>query len=175
MKKIIYIIAAFWALVAIFVTYSNEIHFNSNAQDVILRVIPYDPKELLRGDYVTLHYDINTIKKATNRNEEKHFKNHKAYVLLKEDKDGIYYATDITPEPPEDKLYIKGEIIYDTREKTPSGRYETTYRLKYPNIERFYVKEGTGKKLEKKLQKKGGLVRIKLTSKGSARIKEILD
>ena len=165
MKKTVYIIAAVWTLITFGIFGYNEMHF-IKGKEVILKVVPYDPRDFLRGDYVTLNYEINNIefhgKKIPKVNSEK-----PVYVILEKDSRGVASAVDITNQKPENELYIKGNL-YSMRQH----KEKTAYRIHYANIDRFYMKEGTGKKLEKDLQKNGGYVKVFISSGGKARIKE---
>ena len=151
MKKLIYIIILIWALIAGSVTAYNEIIL-SRGKEILLKVMPVDPRDFLRGDYVTLRYDINTFK----RNNDLHGN---VYVVLGKNPEETYGIERITYQKPKTEIFLKGEKY---------GK-----RIDYKSIQQYFVQEGEGRKLEKQLAK-GGLARISVDKNGNARIKEII-
>lgn len=170
MKKTVYIIAAIWTLITLGIFMYNEIHL-AKGQEVLLKVIPYDPRDFLRGDYVTLNYEINNIETSGKRIPKVNYEK-PVYVILKKDAKGVASATDITYLKPENRLFIKGQLAHVRLDR---DKEKVFYRIQYNNIERFYVKEGKARKLEKSLQRNGGYAKIYLTRSGNARIKEIIE
>ena len=81
MKKTVYIIAAIWTLITLGIFMYNEIHL-AKGEEVILKVIPYDPRDFLRGDYVTLNYEINNIETSGKRIPKVNYEK-PVYVILK--------------------------------------------------------------------------------------------
>jgi uncharacterized membrane-anchored protein len=107
------------------------------AQTILLRVVPVDPRDLMRGDYVTLSYDISRMSPAmvggvTNGDTS----NRKVYVSLEPEPDGKHFkgsAASFTR--PSAGPYIQGTIA-------GGGR------IKF-GIESYYVQEGKGHDYEK--------------------------
>ena len=62
MKKIIIAIALIWLGIVSGILFYNEMLI-VNGQEVLLKIVPVDPRDFLRGDYVSLHYDINEMPK----------------------------------------------------------------------------------------------------------------
>ncbi len=151
MKKLIYIIILIWAIIAGSVTAYNEIIL-IKGEEILLQVLPVDPKDFLRGDYVRLRYNINTAPEENNLRGD-------VYVVLSKNNDETYSIKKITNRKPEKVIFLKGEKY---------GRH-----INYKSIQQYFVKENEGKILEKQLEK-GGLARISIDKNGSARIKEIL-
>ena len=62
------IILGFWLVLALFFVAINEKVFLTG-DEIRLKVKPVDPRDLLRGQYVALNYDISEIqvKKSTKR------------------------------------------------------------------------------------------------------------
>ena len=170
MKKTVYVIAAIWTLITLGIFVCNEMHL-AKGEEVILKVIPYDPRDFLRGNYLTLNYEINDIEFPGTAIQNINYEN-PIYVILKKNAKGVASAVDITYLKPENKLFIKGQLAHVRLDR---DKEKIFYRIKYNNIDRFYVKEGNAKKLEKSLQKNGGYAKIYLTRNGNARIKEIME
>ena len=117
-------------------------------QTVRLRVVPVDPRDLFRGDYVILNYELND---AVARALEGSARTGAAgpdrpvYVLLKPDADGVHHrAGAVSFERPDDGLYLLGRL---------TSRWRRSARF---GIEAFYVQEGEGLKLER-LRNRGDL------------------
>ena len=151
MKKLIYIIILIWAIIAGSVTAYNEIIL-IKGEEILLQVLPVDPKDFLRGDYVRLRYNINTAPEENNLRGD-------VYVVLSKNNDETYSIKKITNRKPEKVIFLKGE--------------KYGIHINYKSIQQYFVKENEGKILEKQLEK-GGLARISIDKNGSARIKEIL-
>ncbi len=95
------------------------------AQSVLLLVEPVDPRDLFRGDYVTLSYAFSRIPQSTFPPGQP------VYVPLVAEPDGRHYRSGgFLHTAPASGLYIRG---------TAQSNGRATY-----GIESFYVQEGTG-------------------------------
>jgi uncharacterized membrane-anchored protein len=95
------------------------------ARTVLLHVEPVDPRDLFRGDYVTLSYAI------TRTPSGKYQPGQSIYVRLDPDADGRHYHPgEFLLEPPASGVFIRGKA-------------EAYGRATY-GIESYYVQEGTG-------------------------------
>lgn len=157
MRKIVIAIALIWLGIVSGILFYNEMLI-VNGQEVLLKIVPVDPRDFLRGDYVSLHYDINEMPKNSKYyNEYHHFK---GFVTLKKQKDGTFIVDEVLETKPKDQLFLKGEV---------HGK-----RIFYSGIDKYFVKEGQGKTLEKSLAQ-GGFAKISVGKNGEVRIKEIVD
>ena len=157
MKKIIIAITLIWLGIVSGILFYNEMLI-VNGQEVLLKIVPVDPRDFLRGDYVSLHYDINEMPKNSKYyGEYRHFK---GFVTLKKQKDGTFIVAEVLETKPQKQLFLKGEV-----------RGKNIY---YNGINKYFVKEGQGKTLEKSLAQ-GGFAKISVGKNGEARIKEIVD
>lgn len=104
-------------------------------QEVLLKTRPVDPRDIFRGDYVILNYDISSVDVGVNNN----FTNgDKVYVGL--DVRGNYaIATGAYTVPPSNMLFIEGVV------KRASDR---SIQVEY-GIESYFVPEGKGGVLER--------------------------
>jgi uncharacterized membrane-anchored protein len=108
-------------------------------ETVLLRVVPIDPRDMLRGDYVTLRYDISRgpqggmsgLPDASDRKQQ----GQTVYAILKPEEDGKHWQFDrFSVDRPASGKYVRGSIVgWDTVEY---------------GIESFYVQEGEGHKYE---------------------------
>jgi uncharacterized membrane-anchored protein len=114
-----------------------------NAPVILLKGRPVDPQDLLRGDYLTLDYDISEIPAgdpaaALNRTE---FTKPDVWVLL-EPRGRYYVAVKMSRqkiEPAPGQIMVRGELA----QRWTGGR-TTTQHVEY-GIEKYFVPEGRGR------------------------------
>lgn len=167
LKKLTIIICIIWTVIVSFWVIKSE-YILITGRKVLLKTIPVDPKDLLMGDYVILNYNISQIPERYKNT--KYSLNEDVYVVLKTDKDNIATIDRIqTVREPDKPLYIKGKI---TKCNTIIPLWENGACINY-GIESYYVKEHTGKDLEKNLRD-GALVKISIDRHGNAKVKEFV-
>ncbi len=102
----------------------------------LLKTQPVDPRDLFRGDYVALQYQISRVNLNDIGVNQNFSKGEKAYASLK--KQGEYFSlnnvSSSRPSPP----YLSGTVTY----ASPSS-----LMLEY-GIESYFVPEGKGQQLE---------------------------
>lgn len=108
-----------------------------NGQEIVLKTVPVDPRDVLRGDYVVLRYEISSAERDDEDEPWLFQQNQVVFVSLEEDR-GDWAIAEVGHEPPPVGLFLRGRI----RSATP-GRLEITY-----GIESFFVPEGEGRKYE---------------------------
>ncbi len=156
------IILGFWLVLALFFVAVNEKIFMTG-DEIRLKVRPVDPRDLLRGQYVVLNYDISNVdvKKDTD------FKrNDKVYVILQKERE-IHVFKEISAHIPTNGQYIKGQVDY-IRWNYDKDKNFKTLNIKY-GIENLFAKEKEAKEIEKRLTK-GGVAVIKLDKQGRAKV-----
>jgi uncharacterized membrane-anchored protein len=125
------------------------------AQTVLLRVEPVDPRDMFRGDYVTLGYEISRIP------GRKFEPGQTVYVTLVPETDGRHYrAGEFLADPPASGIFIWGIA-------QAAGR--ATY-----GIESFYVQEGTGHDYENAVRNRRLWAEIALDSRGTPALKRLV-
>jgi uncharacterized membrane-anchored protein len=139
-------------------------------EEITLATIPIDPRDLFYGDYVILDLEIEEIGislletelvKKVERNET--YEGVTVYVSLKAGENGIYQASAVSEERPKKGLFLKGKMNPYFQEHSMSERSvnEKVARIEY-GIERFYVEEGSGLKLEEQARLGQVLVSVKV-------------
>lgn len=148
-----------------------------SGQEILLEVRPIDPRDLLRGDYVILGYNISSIPAdlfAERPAEDEEGEDRVIFVRLKADDDGLWepiaarYGEKPQPEAAEGEIDIKGSASATWFEGTIS--VDVLY-----GIERFYVPEGEGKAIENDLRERPFHMRVAVAKDGSAQIKAFMD
>lgn len=146
--------------------------------EVLLKVEPIDPRDLLRGDYIFLGYEISNIPLTLIANippDKFSSDDGPIVVRLKKDADGYWRATSAwlgkAPAPAGDgEVDIVGHIAagWDLRDGT--GPIRPDY-----GIERFYLPEGEGMAIQEDMRVRPFGVRIAIARDGEAQIKALMD
>ncbi len=130
-------------------------------QEILLKTVPYDPRDLLRGDHVILNYQISDIPVSMLPSEFKEVEKYSlrakdVYVVLK--KTGDYYdLNSVKLKKPEAGHYLKGKIQYFGNNETGQEVAHIDYSL-----DKFFVPENTGMELEEKSRKGELTARVKV-------------
>ncbi|MDE1996835.1 MAG: GDYXXLXY domain-containing protein [Rhizobiaceae bacterium] len=167
--------------------------------DILLKVRPVDPTDLLRGDYVTLNYDISNVLASTLREHQQasDVGNTGAgsanssssstqpqppantsglgvlSVRLKKQQDGFWSVVESsfgTLAIEPDTVVLKSVPMQYT---LPTGSDQTIWGVQY-GIERYYVPEGDGRDLEQARNEGHLSVAVRVASDGKAQIRALL-
>jgi uncharacterized membrane-anchored protein len=143
-------------------------------ETILLKVEPIDPRDLFRGDYVTLSYVINRVPEdgiigiANSRDQSGRYYTRKepeertVYVALEKDKEGnFWHGTWASVHRPTSGKYIRG--VY-RKLSYGDGRI-------YFGIEAFYVPEGTGRKYEDAARRRQLMAEIAVAPWGQAKLR----
>lgn len=140
-----------------------------DGREIVVEVIPVDPRDLFRGDYVILGYGFGRISdvqapEGTRRGDT-------VYVTLRPTGPEQWEAVRITPDPvaPDDEtnVMLKGIVSYVSWGARPQ------VSIRY-GIESYFVPEGTGRALEKKVREKKISVVLAVGSSGDVAIKSLV-
>jgi len=107
-----------------------------SGDEVTLRTQPIDPRDLLRGDYVVLRYDISTIDLTdVTWDADAPYLGQKIAVTLETNRDGYGVPVAVLdPNAGPDDMFIRGRVT-----ETGVGTVRVEYR-----IEEYFVPEGEG-------------------------------
>jgi hypothetical protein len=167
------------ALIALMV--ADRIMILRAGTDVTLETRPVDPRDFLRGDYVTLSYGISSVL-APDIDLESAKAGMPVFVKLTPHGDGHYkfydalsvHAAPVDVTHPE--VLIRGRVsgglfYYRGKPSCPSGG--CTLQVHY-GIERYFVPEGEGGKIEAARNARKLAVVAAVTPSGRAAIKRLL-
>jgi uncharacterized membrane-anchored protein len=134
-------------------------------QTVLVRVVPVDPRDLFRGDYVILSYDFSQVPSegveglsADQRRRRSKLEGRTVYVPLVPDSNGVHMrAGKVTVVKPDAGLFLKGQM--------------SSYRSVKFGIEAYYVQEGTGRRYEEAIRDRQLTAELAVTSGGQAALK----
>jgi uncharacterized membrane-anchored protein len=137
---------------------------------VRFEVVPVDPRDMMRGEYITLGYEfsrlpedvtliderIKSYKTNTNFNQ----KSIDVYVTLKFNlKEDIYKGIFFGSTPPTKGRYLRGKL-------------NSNNRIAF-GIEAFYLQEGKGQIYEQAIREKKLVAEVYLAPDGSAQMKKV--
>lgn len=157
-KKLVIVVALLWVLAIGAFVLSREL-IVQGGQEIFLKTVPVDPRDLFRGDYVVLRFDISTFDPAKfglNSSDLKY--NQPLYVQLSL-KDGIASIASISTRKLIDGLFIKGRFDLDI------GRRSDALGIRY-GIENYFIPEGKGN--IPALRDANLMARVKVNNSGEA-------
>lgn len=148
-----------------------------NGQEVLLKVEPIDPRDLLRGDYVRLGYEIRNVPVKIVANApagEFTIAEHPIFVRLGKDADGYWRPRSASLDepagtPPEGEVDIRGSTAARWTLK-PEDSFSVTY-----GIERYYVPEGEGRAIETDMRERPFGILAAVAADGTSQIKVLMD
>jgi uncharacterized membrane-anchored protein len=133
---------------------------------ILVRVVPVDPRDFFRGDYVMLSYEFSRIpsqgieglpQEPAQRNTRE-WLGRDVYVSLVPETDGRHWRTEkISLRPPASGVYLRG-VIADFG------------RLSF-GIEAYYVQEGTGREYEEAILNRRLSAELAVTEDGQAALR----
>lgn len=155
----------------------DRVQILRDGKEVTLRSRPVDPRDLLRGDYVVLGYDISQLPAGALLNQPASSRTPVVLVKLAPNRDGIHEAVSVYAGPvavTSPEVLIRGILLYGAT-CGGSGGYAFCEKLSIRyNLESYFVPEGEGRKLEE-LRNQGKLsVVAAVLPSGRAAIKRLL-
>ena len=162
-QNIKFVLAVGFQTLAILVLVVYKYLIFAGGTEVLLRIEPVDPRDLLRGDYVTFGYDISQPYSYGER-----FRNgQKVYVTLVSG--GRYwYAGDVSPTRPlSEEIYIEGTVAAGgSVNQEDSGRLTIEY-----GIEDYFIPEKSGRNVN--ITNKEAAALVSVDDRGQAVLKKI--
>lgn len=160
-QKLFWMIAAGWLVVIGGFILMKEYTLRTGTE-ILLKTRPVDPRDLFRGDYVILRYDISTICLNTvPADVTQVMAGDTVYVGL-HNQEGFGVVSKVYKNSLPEGLFIKGRVM------EVSGSELT---VEY-GIESYFVPEGEGREIERQLTDIA--VRVVVDRQGRALIKTLL-
>ncbi|MBX3567264.1 MAG: GDYXXLXY domain-containing protein [Rhizobiaceae bacterium] len=149
-----------------------------DGREVLLKVEPVDPRDLLRGDYVRLGYEVSSVPLALVSNLPAGAENlaeSAIVVRLQRQADGYWRAVSARLGSGGGQPAGAGDIdIRGTSAATWSLAPDDTLRVSY-GIERFYLPEGEGRAIEQDMRLRSFGIVAAVDAHGTAQIKRLMD
>jgi uncharacterized membrane-anchored protein len=155
---------------------ADRIWLLKQGREIVLPIIPVDPRDLFRGDYVTLSFPASripsTLVETSTATPAAHF-----YVTLDQGADGTWAPSRVTAKHPGTKSAT--QIVLKARERytmmsnifmSAGGRQNLDVLY---GFERYYVPEGRGTRLENLAREKKLAIVLAVDARGNAAIKGI--
>ena len=146
-----------------------------NGADIRLKTMPVDPRDLLRGDYVTLSYPASSIPREIVTGETpKQSGRVRLSVRLKPGADGLWTASEASfgTLAPEAGSVVMRTLPFHYYPRGEDMLPETIF-VAY-GIERYYVPEGEGRVLEEARNQQELEVEARVSPAGTVQIARIL-
>jgi uncharacterized membrane-anchored protein len=147
----------------------------AGGREIVLPVIPVDPRSLFRGDYVILTYDISRVPAPPGAEPGRQYPDPLFITLARRTEKGreTWAATAASQTFPQrvagDEIVLAGRQV--GRVYQGSGRLET--RVRY-GIESYFVPEGAGRDLEQRVREGTMAVVAAVDSRGRTAIKGLV-
>lgn len=137
---------------------------------VVLQVAPIDPRDLLRGDYVTLGYDISTLSLSLFEGDAPE-RGDAVHVALEPGEDGgpwrpVSARVGAPPQASAENVVVLSG--------TARSVWRDAANILY-GVERFYVPEGEGRPIETGLGTRSFTMHVAVGSDGTGQIKAFYD
>lgn len=162
-----YLAAGLQVLVLVLLTLSGVLHHRTGTT-VRLRTQPVDPRDLFRGDFVILRYEINRLDLSKLRAPEEVVslsRGSPVWIQLEKGEDGVSHPVSVSSRfEPSSSPQIRG-FLRDPLRSWSSRHIEVRY-----GIDAFFVEEGTGKDLERRAGRGALEVEVVLARTGQAHI-----
>ena len=160
-----------------------------NGITVVLKTQPIDPRDLFRGDYVQLNYEIGSLDTNVLEGDNKFAARDTVYVAV-EQRGRFWSATGLYREPPKiigNQVVMKGEVRSVTERRAPCPdqpcNWEnlpvegSTVDVDY-KIDRYFVPEGEGRRIEAAMRANDNIDRVAIEvavdKDGTAAIKALV-
>ncbi|HEY4526742.1 MAG TPA: GDYXXLXY domain-containing protein [Candidatus Paceibacterota bacterium] len=135
-------------VVIIFGLYANRLQTLATGREVMLRTVPVDPRDLLRGEYVALRYEISSVSSYSAPSAKTLRPGDTVYVVLEEGHDGYWQAGDVlTAKPTDFSVFLRGKVL-SANEPSRVGATPGNIQIEY-GIEKYFVEAGKGRELER--------------------------
>lgn len=173
-KQTKFILAIALQVIVIFAIIIFKLSVLTGGTDVLLKIAPVDPRDLLRGDYATFQYDISNIDSYYANNQQ--IRNGDAvYVVLRQS--GKYHIAQNVQktQPTGNELFIKGKVESGGLEsqtdpfsyqRSGGSRLHVVY-----GVEQYFIPEGEGRNFS--FWNKEAAARVAVDDNGNASLKQI--
>jgi uncharacterized membrane-anchored protein len=146
----------------------DRINLLETGKEIVLDIVPVDPRSLFRGDYVILSYGISRLELNSLAGDTNFKQGSPAFLTIRKPSNAAWQPVSITKIYPQQ--VEKGHVVL--RGKVKSG-WQKTIRVHY-GIENYFVQEGHVKVLEQQVRERKLQVLVAIRDNGEAAIKGLL-
>jgi uncharacterized membrane-anchored protein len=152
---------------------TDRITLLKTGKEIVLPIIPVDPRSLFRGDYVRIDFPVTMVSSDLFPKNDKPRKVGAVFVTLQ--REGETWkpvaVSETAPKAGPDQSVMQGRLAHNWW--PGSGRTPHQVRVNY-GIERYYVPEGKGIALENAARDKKLAVVVAVDGKGRSVIKGLI-
>ncbi|TPQ39904.1 hypothetical protein C2U70_06135 [Bradyrhizobium guangdongense] len=163
-----------FALLAVMII--DRVQILRDGAEVALQTRPVDPRDIFRGDYVRLGYDISEVPAGALTGQPAQSRTPTVFVKLTPDSNGLYQAVSVHADAvpvTSPEVLIRGRITSGANCGPAAPRFCAKLRINY-NLERYFVPQGEGLKLEQARNERKLTIIAAVTPSGRAAIKRLL-
>lgn len=150
----------------------ERIRLLQTGREIVLPIVPIDPRSLFRGDYVRLSYDVTRVPGRLLAGDVK--RGDWLYITLERQADATYAPVAVSRSHPgvagPDQIVLRGRVQNATR----AGRAGTGDLFMAYGIESYFVPEGKGLELEELARDRKLAAIIAVDRHGSSAIKGLM-
>jgi uncharacterized membrane-anchored protein len=151
----------------------DRVRLLGSGREIVLPIVPVDPRDLFRGEYVRLGYDVARVP-AKLLEGPAPGPNAAFYVVIEKQPDGSWKPVKASRAFPQesspDRAVLKGRSAFGGASWT---KPDATNLVRY-GIESYFVPEGQGKRLEDLAREKRMAALVALDRGGNAAIKGLI-
>ena len=176
MKKLLLILAILFQLGALLWMALSREYVVQTGEVIKILTAPIDPRDLFRGDFVRLDYDISALPSdllEAHLADQKLKKGLVLYVTLQKDSRGLVKPVSVSDmKPAHNILFLKGHL---SRNWEQNKHVSSTLAVKY-GIEQYFIEQGKGLDIENRRGRRNELqtpmiMQVALSASGTAIIK----
>jgi uncharacterized membrane-anchored protein len=173
-KQTKFILAIALQVAIIFAIIIFKLSVLTSGTEVMLRIAPVDPRDLLRGDYATFQYDISNLDSYYSRGEQIR-NSDTVYVVLRQS--GKYWVAQNVQKtkPTGNELFIKGKVESGGLESQTNPlsyqRFGNSRLHVVYGIEQYFIPEGKGENFS--FWNKEVAAMVAIDDNGNAALKKI--
>ena len=162
-KKIILVVLAQIFIVALL---GASLYLTYSKGDIVtLKIAPVDPRDLLRGDYMQIRFDISSLSKDLGGSSYVNYPGQYIYVTLEKDGNSDR-AISFGLQKPKSGLFIKGKV---------GDGWGNGVSVSY-GIEQYFIPEGSGGIMAQKLRENSGeaFAEVSLAKDGTPLLRNLI-
>jgi uncharacterized membrane-anchored protein len=175
-RVLLFACAALMQVVLVSLMIYDRVRVLRQGDEVTLQTRPVDPRDFLRGDYVTLSYEITNLPAGALKDAPSRGRGTPVFVKLARKGDGFYAAVSVHAEPvpvADGEVVIRGRAIGGANCGSAHRAFCDRLQIHY-GIERYFVPQDDGKEIERSRNQGKVSVVAAVTPAGRAAIKRLL-
>ena len=107
----------------------------ARGEKIKLKTVPVDPRDIFRGDYARLNYDISSLDLDSLGCKDTFKRNDKVFVTLKKSEKDYYEAASVSSKKPAGGFFLQGRTKYGAR---TNSRWEVKLKDELGEIRSFH-------------------------------------